>query len=66
MTVSESPVMLIDDEEQILISYSMILKTAGIDNVLTVQDSTKVMGLLQQQEVSVIVMDLIMPPSFRC
>jgi DNA-binding NtrC family response regulator len=61
MTVPEKPVLLIDDEEQILISYSMILKTAGMDNVITVRDSDKVMGLLQEQEVSVIVIDLIMP-----
>lgn len=61
MTVPEKPVLLIDDEEQILISYSMILRTAGMDNVITVQESDKVMGLLRHQEVSVIVIDLIMP-----
>jgi len=61
MTVPEKPVLLIDDEEQILISYSMILKTAGIDNVISVQDSSMVVDLLQNREVSVIVIDLIMP-----
>ncbi len=61
MTAPEKPVVLIDDEEQILISYSMILKTAGLDNVITVQDSEKVMGMLREKEVSVIVIDLIMP-----
>jgi DNA-binding NtrC family response regulator len=61
MAVPEKPVLLIDDEEQILISYSMILKTAGMDNVITIKDSEMVMGLLREQEVSVIVIDLIMP-----
>ncbi len=61
MTAPEKPVVLIDDEEQILISYSMILKTAGLDNVTTVQDSERVMGMLREKEVSVIVIDLIMP-----
>jgi DNA-binding NtrC family response regulator len=61
MTAPEKQVMLIDDEEQILISYSMILKTAGWNNVITIQDSEKVMGLLREKQVSVIVIDLIMP-----
>ena len=46
MSVPEKPVLLIDDEEQILISYSMILKTAGIDNVISIRDSSMVMDLL--------------------
>jgi len=61
MAVPEKPVLLIDDEEQILLSYSMILQTAGMDNVITIQDSQMVMSLLHEQEVSVIVIDLIMP-----
>ena len=61
MSVPEKPVLLIDDEEQILISYSMILKAAGMDNVISVQDSTMVLDLLHDREVSVIVIDLIMP-----
>ncbi len=61
MNVPKKPVILVDDEEQILISYSMILRTAGMDNVITVQDSEKVMALLEDKDVSVIVIDLIMP-----
>ncbi len=55
------PVLLIDDEEHILLSYSLILRTAGIENVLTIQDSREVLPFMSEQEVSVIVLDLIMP-----
>ncbi len=54
-------VLLVDDEQQILFSYSLILRSSGIANVLTVQDSREVMPLLGRQDVAVIVLDLIMP-----
>lgn len=55
------PVLLIDDEQQILLSYSLILQSAGIEDVLTIKDSRQVMPLLLKQKVSVIVLDLFMP-----
>jgi DNA-binding NtrC family response regulator len=55
------PVLLIDDEQQILLSYSLILQSAGIEDVLTIKDSRQVMPLLTKQKVSVIVLDLFMP-----
>ncbi|UCH80864.1 MAG: sigma-54-dependent Fis family transcriptional regulator [Nitrospiraceae bacterium] len=61
MAVSEKPVVLVDDEDQILLSYSTILKTAGMDNIITIQDSKKVMPFLMDHEASVVVLDLIMP-----
>lgn len=55
------PALLVDDEPQILLSYSLILESAGIEDVLTVKDSRQVMPLLSKQKVSLIVLDLIMP-----
>jgi len=55
------PVLLVDDEPQILLSSSVILRSAGIKHVLTVEDSRRVLRLLAQQEVAVIVLDLSMP-----
>ncbi len=55
------PVLLVDDEQQILLSYSLILQSAGIEDVLTINDSRLVMPLLSKQKVSLIVLDLFMP-----
>jgi DNA-binding NtrC family response regulator len=61
MVVSNLPVLLVDDEEQILLSYKVMLRTDGCDNVITVHDSREVLPLLSKQGVSVIVLDLNMP-----
>jgi len=61
MSNNNLPILLVDDEEQILFSYSLMLRSSGIDNVLTVKDSRKVLPLLSSQDVSVIVLDLVMP-----
>ncbi|MBI5409479.1 MAG: sigma-54-dependent Fis family transcriptional regulator [Nitrospirae bacterium] len=61
MSSNKRPVLLVDDEEQILLSYSLILRTSGIGDVLTVNDSRQVINLLNRQEVAVVVMDLVMP-----
>jgi len=55
------PVLLVDDEAQILKSYSVMLRSAGIKNVLTLDDSAEVMPLLARQDVAAIVLDLSMP-----
>ncbi len=56
-----SPILLVDDESQILLSYSLMLRTAGIKDILTIEDGRQVMPLLEKQEVAVIVLDLVMP-----
>ncbi|CAG1066479.1 Regulatory protein AtoC [uncultured bacterium] len=55
------PVLLVDDETQILKSYSVMLRSSGLKNVLTLDDSSEVMPLLAKQEVAAIVLDLSMP-----
>jgi DNA-binding NtrC family response regulator len=61
MSRSKFPVLLVDDEKQILLSYSVMLRAAGVENIKTVCDSRKVMSLLAEEDVSVIVLDLNMP-----
>lgn len=53
--------MLVDDEEHILRSYGLILKSAGFQNVLAVRDSTQVMQLLSEHDVALVILDIIMP-----
>jgi len=56
-----APVLLVDDEMQALLSYSTMLKTAGIEEVATLDDSRKVMPFLKDYRVSAVVLDLSMP-----
>ncbi|MBU0664316.1 MAG: sigma-54 dependent transcriptional regulator [Proteobacteria bacterium] len=55
------PVLLVDDEDAWLHSFGLTLHSVGIANVITCNDSRKVLGILQEQEVSVLVLDLNMP-----
>lgn len=55
------PVLLVDDEPEILDLTRMTLGCEGIQNVLTLQDSRQLLPLLQEKQVSVIVLDLMMP-----
>lgn len=54
-------VLLVDDEPELLLSSRMILRSAGISNVLTIDDSREVLPLLHKEDVSAIVLDLTMP-----
>ena len=56
-----SPILLVDDEEHILTGFTAELKYNGIDNILAVKDPSKVMGILADQSISLVVLDLIMP-----
>ncbi len=55
------PVLLVDDEHAWLNSFGLTLRSAGITNIITCNDSRQVMAILQEQEVSVLVLDLTMP-----
>jgi two-component system nitrogen regulation response regulator GlnG len=59
--VSALPILLVDDDPQVLYSTSIVLRTSGVAHVLTVDDSRAVMPLLVEQEVGVLVLDLTMP-----
>ncbi|MGB5178744.1 MAG: sigma-54 dependent transcriptional regulator [Gammaproteobacteria bacterium] len=55
------PVLLVDDEPQVLRSIDMLLRSSGIDPVLAIEDSRKVLPLLSKQSVAAILLDLSMP-----
>ncbi|MBI5640602.1 MAG: sigma-54-dependent Fis family transcriptional regulator [Nitrospirae bacterium] len=55
------PLLLVDDEPQILLSFSVMLRTAGINNLKTIEDSREVMPQLSRGNASVILLDLSMP-----
>ena len=55
------PILLVDDEPEILNLTKMALGCEGIQNVLTLQDSRQLLPLLKETKISVIVLDLMMP-----
>ena len=57
----EYPVLIVDDEEDVLKSYSISLKYEGINNIIPVADSTKVIPIITKQIISLIILDLQMP-----
>ncbi|MCD6527309.1 MAG: sigma-54-dependent Fis family transcriptional regulator [Desulfuromonas sp.] len=57
------PILLVDDELDWLESFSFILEyNAGINNVIQCSQSSQVMDVLQQQPVSMVILDMTMPP----
>ena len=61
MVYPSLPVLLVDDEEAWLHGFTLTLGSAGINHVLSCQDSREVMDLLAQTKVGVVVLDLTMP-----
>ena len=55
-------ILLVDDEPAWLRSFSLTLQScAGINNIVTCQDSREVMGLLGQGNIGLVLLDLTMP-----
>jgi DNA-binding NtrC family response regulator len=61
LTENDWSVLLVDDEPQILLSSSLILRNAGFRKVETLNDSRLVPSFLSRHTVAVIVLDLFMP-----
>jgi DNA-binding NtrC family response regulator len=55
------PVLIVDDEENALRTFKIILNSAKITNIVLCQDSRQVPSLLQEQEFETILLDLTMP-----
>jgi len=55
------PIVVVDDEEAILFSIDTLLRMAGLNNIITCNDSRKVMNIISSQEIEIILLDLSMP-----
>lgn len=55
------PVILVDDEPDLLLGSRGLLKSVGVHAVTTLDDSRKLLPLLEDVQASVIVLDLFMP-----
>ncbi|WP_049770430.1 sigma-54-dependent transcriptional regulator [Desulforapulum autotrophicum] len=54
-------VLIVDDEAHILTGFSTELKYNGIKNIITCDASSKVMEILDQNDVGMVFLDLMMP-----
>jgi len=55
------PLLLVDDEDSWLQSFRATLLSQGIDNVVLLNDGSKVMGTLAEHQFCAVVVDLMMP-----
>lgn len=55
------PILLVDDEAQALQSFGVSLRSAGINNIISCQDSREVIPMLSKQKFEVVLLDLWMP-----
>ena len=58
---SKLPVLLIDDDQIVLDIHVTALRSEGVRNILTLTDSRKAMQFLEENPVSIILLDLMMP-----
>jgi DNA-binding NtrC family response regulator len=61
ITYPPFPVLLVDDEEQTLLSFEMVLKAGGVNHIVRCQDSREVIPHLNARQIEMIVLDLRMP-----
>lgn len=62
MTISApKPIMIVDDEPEILMAVDTTLRMAGIEHVVTISDSRQVMPCIRQQIPALVLLDLNMP-----
>ena len=55
------PVLLVDDEEGVLHSFQMALRSSGVNNLLLCSDSREAVPILHEQDIHVMLLDLTMP-----
>lgn len=55
------PIVLVDDETQVLLLYSGLLKRAGLESVVTLDDSCRVLPFLRENQVLAVLADMNRP-----
>jgi len=61
LTHNDLPVLLVDDEHDILELTRLTLAGEGIKNILMIDDSRKVLPFLENEKVAAVVLDLLTP-----
>ncbi|MEO5341050.1 MAG: sigma-54 dependent transcriptional regulator [Magnetococcus sp. MYC-9] len=55
------PIVLVDDEADFLLTASTLLKMNGFSPVVTLQDGRRLLPFLEKNEVSAVMLDILMP-----
>ena len=55
------PILVVDDDEQTLVSISIALRSAGYDNVRVSLDSREASVMIERESFSLLILDLMMP-----
>jgi DNA-binding NtrC family response regulator len=57
----QNPVLLVDDEQGVIDSLSLMLRSNGVDNLVACTDSRQAMGILRAGEFDLVLLDISMP-----
>ena len=57
----KKPILLVDDEEQVLLSFDTELRDRGLNNLISCDDGRRVRSILAEQPLSAVLLDLWMP-----
>lgn len=57
----EQPILIVDDEPEILLAVDTCLRMAGMDNIITISDSRDVIRQMERKLPCLIILDLNMP-----
>jgi DNA-binding NtrC family response regulator len=55
------PILLVDDDPVVLEITNTALQSVGVQNVVALNDSRKVQGFLEENQVAMVILDLMMP-----
>ncbi|MGO9310670.1 MAG: sigma-54-dependent transcriptional regulator [Spirochaetia bacterium] len=57
----ENPILIVDDEQAVIDSLGLVLRSRGIDNIVSCTDSRAVMAIVRGEEIELVLLDLTMP-----
>jgi DNA-binding NtrC family response regulator len=58
---SDCPILIVDDEVHALKSFELTLRSHGLTQIIKCAKSTEVMGILTEDEIELILLDILMP-----
>jgi DNA-binding NtrC family response regulator len=59
--IDKRPILIVDDEPEILVAVDTTLRMAGLDNIITINDSRDVIRIMERKIPRLILLDLNMP-----
>jgi DNA-binding NtrC family response regulator len=57
----ENPILIVDDEQPVIDSLSLVLRSNGIDNIVPCTDARKAVAIFRAREFELVLLDLTMP-----